>query len=661
MRLFALLVLMLLLLLAACGGGTDSPGPAAVDTSLLPVPAPDLGLLEPALRQAVKDLSTDVTAKAAAGTTAPEELAAEFGSLGQIYHTYELKDAALICYDNAIQLTADPYKWEYLSAYLIQHDGRLEEAASRYDRALEADPGAVPAMIRAGNVQLQLADTVAAHGYFQRALALKPNSASALFGEGRTFLAEDQAEAARDLFLRVLELQPNASIVHFQLARAYRKLDDLEAAEKHLALRGTQGVPISDPPMKELLDIRTLTAFRVISNLIKDPGDITPVELLGFTLTHLGERPDAVEYLEGLLIAAKREASENNRLQRARLHYLLGAVQVFQARDEAAIQHFATAVELDPSLADAHVKLGNGLARTGRLDEAVERFTLALELDPEAWEIRLKRATILLNLGRTDESQAEFREILRRDPGNPVIRVRLAESLEVAGSPERAEKAFQEAAALDIPDSDLAIIERGFGDFYLRRSNPTGAIDAYQRALELDRTLNSARVRLASVLGLVGRYEEAAAEYRLVVNSQPAKSEPRLKEAAALILDRRYADARTRLEEGVAQLPRNAALSQQLARLLAAAPEAANRDGGRARELAWNAFRTEPGPTAAETMAMAYAEEGSFAQAREWQQRALDQSSRPIDPTLEARFDLYRNDRPYRAAQPTDLLVPLGG
>lgn len=659
------LVLTSLLGLTACGPEADSgdaPDPRQLlDTTDLKIPSPDLGQIEPTLRQAVQDLSTDLAAKAASGDADPEELAAAFGSLGQIYHTYELKDAALICYDNASRLTAEPYKWEYLSAYLIQHDGRLEEAAERYDRALEADPQAVPAMIRAGELNLQLADAETAHLYFRRALERAPDSASALFGEGKAFLAEGDSEAARQTFLRVLELQPDASIVRFQLARAYRQLGDTEAAQAQLALRGTQGVSIDDPAMKELLDIRTLTAFRVIDNLITDPGDVTAVELLSFTLMHLGDRPDAVGFLEGLLIQAKQKAGEENRPQRARLHYLLGAVLVFQNHDEIAVQHFATAVELEPQLTDAYVKLGNGLARTGRLEEAAETFTQALAIDPEAWEIRLKRATILLNLGRIEEGQTEFREALQRDPGNPLIRVRLAESLEAAGSPQAAEQAFLEAVALDLPDADLAIIHRGLGDFHLRRRDSAAAIADYRRAVELDRTLNSARSKLAAVLGLVGQYQEAAAEYRLVVNSQPGRSEPRLKEAAALILDRQYAEARDRLEEGVAALPRSAALAQQLAQLLAAAPDADIRDGARARELAWNAFRTRPGPTAAETLAMAYAEEKSFTEAREWQQRALEQSPRPVSPALEARFELYRQDRPYRAAQPGDLLVPLGG
>ena len=61
---------------------------------------------------------------------------------------------------------------------------------------------------------------------------------------------------------------------------------------------------------------------------------------------------------------------------------------------------------------------------------------------------------------------------------------------------------------------------------------------------------------------------------------EPRNGFARLMEAMALVRLGRYAEARSRLEQGLGALPGDHDLTLALARLLAAAPEAAVRDGG---------------------------------------------------------------------------------
>jgi hypothetical protein len=97
-------------------------------------------------------------------------------------------------------------------------------------------------------------------------------------------------------------------------------------------------------------------------------------------------------------------------------------------------------------------------------------------------------------------------------------------------------------------------------------------------------------------------------------------------------------------------------LQHLLARLLAAAPDAAVRDGRRALDLALALHRVAPAVAAAETVAMAYAEVGDFTQALAWQEHA---QSAGADRVLGgARLDLYRSRQAYHARRPEELLVP---
>ena len=70
-------------------------------------------------------------------------------------------------------------------------------------------------------------------------------------------------------------------------------------------------------------------------------------------------------------------------------------------------------------------------------------------------------------------------------------------------------------------------------------------------------------------------------------------------------------------------LPEEKGLVLLLARLLAAAPDAAARDGARALALATEAVAGDASLTAAETLAMALAEQGRTGEAVAWQRAAV--------------------------------------
>jgi len=648
-----------ILLATGCSGGGE-PAPEIPEPAQLPMPDPDLGEMEPALAEWLNEIEEEVATRARNPEAEVPEVGQAFGELGQLYHIFDLLDAAATAYDNARRLLPDSYRWSYLLALVRVDQGRLEEAGAGLERALEIRPESLPAWIRLGNVRVDLNQPQAARGAFEQALELEPDTAAALFGLGRVAAALDQPQTAAEHFERALELQPQASTVHYPLAQVYRRLGRTEEAERHLRRRGNQRFRFPDPPVDELTDLKILTAFRVLQSLARDL-DVPPEQLLNFAVTHLGDVRGTREPLERVLEEWSDQGTEPERL--ARLHYAGGTILVKQGEDDGAIEHFRAATRLDPELLDAHVKLGNALARSGRLPEAVAEFTRALELNPGDRELRLKRATILLNQGRGGDAIAELRRLVREQPEDPTARIRVAEALEALGDPERAEREYRaalsgsgEAARLPVPAQ--ARIHRAFGSFHQRRGRFEEAVEQYREALELDRNLIGARRELAAVLGHLGRFSEAASEYAQVTAAFPDDVPARWGEALALILERRFEEAVRTLDQGVAAAPDSVALRSLLARLLAAAPSDGIRRGERALELARSAYEDRPLPIHAETVAMAYAEMGDFDQAVEWQRRVLAQlDEQPAADGARSRLELYQAGRAFRAASVDDLVV----
>ncbi|HEX6201398.1 MAG TPA: tetratricopeptide repeat protein, partial [Thermoanaerobaculia bacterium] len=230
-------------------------------------------------------------------------------------------------------------------------------------------------------------------------------------------------------------------------------------------------------------------------------------------------------------------------------------------------------------------------------------------------------------------------------------------SYEMAGDVAAAEASFRRVLGGDLADVDRALLHRSFGDFWQRRGRTEPAVEQYRAAAELDPSFVGVRLELGHALGRLGRYDEAAATYRQAFRLVPRHAPARLGEAAALILAGDFAEARRRLEEGVATLPDRPTLTHLLARLLAAAPADGVRDGARALELAEAAFSAAPTAATAETVAMANAELGRYDEAVDWQERAMRDGAAGAAAAAERRR-AYGGRRPWRARDPEDLLVP---
>ena len=194
---------------------------------------------------------------------------------------------------------------------------------------------------------------------------------------------------------------------------------------------------------------------------------------------------------------------------------------------------------------------------------------------------------------------------------------------------------------------------RSLAQMAVQAQRSEDAIAHLEVALELGGDPSQIHSRLARLLGEAGRYEEAADHFAAVVEAEPSDEEARFGLALALLYGERYRQAKDHLEESLLALPDSASLGHLLARLLATCPEDALRDGQRALALIQQIMEREQRPEYAETLAMAWAEVGSFDQAVEVQQwlvaRATQDRRDDLLPDLRRRLSLYQKSLPCRA------------
>ena len=230
-------------------------------------------------------------------------------------------------------------------------------------------------------------------------------------------------------------------------------------------------------------------------------------------------------------------------------------------------------------------------------------------------------------------------------PDNAVMRLNLGTALIRTGAARDALVALE--AALKI-DPRLAAAHYLLGTLLERAGRDAEAIERFGLAATYDETLDAARLRLADALRRNGRFEEALVHYGQIREGDQA----RFGEVMAFVRLGRYGEARARLSAAMERHPEQPGFVHALARVLAAAPDDQVRDGRRALELVQALAAEYQTAPVAETMAMALAELGRFAEAVEWQRFAMaivsDAGLSDVARAMAGNLTLYLRGEPCR-------------
>jgi tetratricopeptide (TPR) repeat protein len=344
----------------------DSTRLAPPRSGLVAVPLPSLDDFEPAVANQMREQLASFREVAGSGNVSSASLADAYGSLGRLFHAYELSESAEPSYLNAARLAPGDAGWPHLLGYLCQQTGRLEEAADRFREArrIRADDHA--ATMRLADVSIGLNRLREAREELQGMVDIFP--ALAQNGLGEIALRERRFEDAVRHFRAALERAPQASAIHYSLAMAYRGLGRVGEARSHLEQRGAAGITLGDPIVDGL------------QSLVR------------------GERG---------LVAQGRKAYEAGRYQ------------------EAA-DAFGRAVEAAPNSAAARVNLGLTQLQLGNADAAVAHLRAASNLAPDDPEVSRDLLRVLLLLGRDDDAILVLRKSSSAKPDDEETLVSLA-------------------------------------------------------------------------------------------------------------------------------------------------------------------------------------------------------------------------------------------
>ncbi len=444
---------------------------------------------------------------------------------------------------------------------------------------------------------------------------------SAAFGElGRLLLAAQFPDAPESCFANAQALDATDFRWPYYLAQVFRARGEAQ---------------------------KSVAAFARAAEL--KPDDVATQVWLGETRLQLGQPEAAAPHYARAL--ALKPSSVSAR-------FGLGKTALARQDYAGAVTHLEAVLAQDATAAAAHYPLSlayRGLGDVARADAALSRRAsheilpadpLMVDLEtllesPQSHETRGIRA---LEAGDGAAAEAAFREGLALAPDHAALHHRLGAALGLRGDRAGARAAYERAVHL-APDQFLAHYSLGLLD--QEDGHPAAAAAHFQAALTVRPTYVPALVRLASSLRRTGGATAALDAYRRVLDAEPRHGEAVVGYAMTLVQLGRHRQARAHLEGAVLASPDVTAFAHALARMLAAAPDAAVRDGSRARAIVETLVPKGRTLDLGETMAMTLAEQGEFARAAAVQRDLLTAATRAGLPPVVARMsaNLARYER----------------
>lgn len=367
------------------------------------------------------------------------------------------------------------------------------------------------------------------------------------------------------------------------------------------------------------------------------------------------------------LFAKAREADPSNLPAR----FGLGRVALARRDYKGAIDHFEAVLALRPDAAGVHYPLALAYRGVGddRKADAHARQRGEADLspfDPLMDDLRASlhsavsyelAGTRALNAGDWKTALAELRKGLALEPSSAALQHKLGTALYLSGDARAAENTFAQV----IKESPaFAKAHFSLGVLLAAQGRDAEAIQRLSAAVTRDAGYVEAHVSLAELLRRLGRLETAIAHYDRALALDPRLSAAALGRALTLIRMRRFSEAAERLRVAVEGGSDEPWLTHALARLLAAAPDDRVRDGRRALAAMERLSPQQQRLDRGETMAMALAEVGRYADAVSWQRGAVEAARLKGELELAAlmaeRLRVYESGKPSRTPWRPDEL-----
>ncbi|HLN81110.1 MAG TPA: tetratricopeptide repeat protein, partial [Thermoanaerobaculia bacterium] len=310
-------------------------------------------------------------------------------------------------------------------------------------------------LLDAADKALKAGDLAGATTHARRAADLDPKSAEAHRLLGDVALAGGQEADAEREFTAAVVLDGSNSQAEMGLARLSERQKKWNTAASH---------------------------YRRVLQL--DPHGVGAAMGLGRSLQEAGDDSAArLAYGRAIEIDASSPEAHND-----------FGVLLYRAGDtDQAIEHFSEAAKLRPDEPAYHENLGLAYRKKGMAKEAETELASAARLGTPTAPLWAALGRLRIEQKNPEEARAAFGSALAADPGNEEAASGLAATLYETGKLEQAEsvlvKSIESNPGSSVLWNDLGVVR-------MRRSDFAGAVEAFRKALSLEKPPEASKANL---------------------------------------------------------------------------------------------------------------------------------------------------------------------
>jgi tetratricopeptide (TPR) repeat protein len=462
-------------------------------------------------------------------------------------------------------------------------EGKFEDAALNYRKAIQANANYGEAFYRLGLVEMERRDIKSAYAALSRAvelmpdhqeakakladllvtaylvdrnrpqslydrihqlaaqfLAKDPNSFDGLRLKGYLALTDQNLKAALDYFRRALAQKPDEPVVQTALVETlfldqqYGEGEKLAAA---MVAQGSKHAQIYDVLYRRYMDSKRipdaeLVLRKKIQNLSGNPEPVLQLARHFFQQKNGAEMERTLE----LLIQNPKDFPDG-RLQAGDFYLSIGRLE------EAVKQFEEGARSGGKKKIDCQKRLAGILLSQGKKDDALKLMEEILKQDPKDLPTRRARAYLWLEAAKPeqlDKTIAEFQQLVREKAGEPILHFDLGRVLLMKGDLEAAKKAFHEARRLK---EDFIAPRVALAEIAIRQKQPKEIMQYSEEILA--QSPREPRGRLLRAIALMGtnENEKARAELTRLVRDLPQYLDAQLQLGLFYLTQKQFKEA----------------------------------------------------------------------------------------------------------------------
>ena len=357
-----------------------------------------------------------------------------------------------------------------VAGYMVEAEGAfyrgVYELALAYTDSAEAYmPELADLHFLRGKIYTQLNQLQVAQAAYQVVLEIDPEYAGARFDMGLNSFRRGKLRDAINFYLEEeRKVGPTTALYH-ELGRAYAKI----------------GVPDSAKAAYEQalsLDPEHTTTYMWLGQLLEETGDLEGA--LEISLNGLGLRPDDLDY-----------------------QYIVGTQYFRLDSAEAALPYLEPVAREWTWHHGAQFNLGQVYMRLGREAEAEIYFARA----DEAQQLQQ----------RVNEAQ----NAINNDPTSPANWIELGNRLRESKRYGRAIEAYKNGLTIQVPPGLALYMQTNLATLYMECGDLSEAVRRFEAILRADPDLGVARLNLGIVYAQGGRFDEARATWRELLEREP--------------------------------------------------------------------------------------------------------------------------------------------